>query len=128
MKLKKGDKIVKSIEDYLIKHNIYAGYLCGLGALSDVELMLYDLKNKKYHSMKYSGSFEISSFSAIITKGIEKPAMIHPHIVVSDDRFNCKGGHLKEGVVAATLEVCIFPSDQNLTRYFDKKIGLNLIK
>lgn len=128
IKLKRGDKVVKTIESELEKLDITSGFLWGLGAISEAELMSYKLENKKYSSKIFKGSFEVVSFSATITKGIDKKVMIHPHIVISDDKFNCYGGHLKECTVAATLEVSILESEQNLERYFDKNIGLNLIK
>jgi len=127
-KLKKGDKIVSSIESFLEAEKITCGTLWGLGAISEVELMVYDLEAKKYSSKILKGTFEVASFTATITKGMDKPVMIHPHIVVSDENFDCFGGHLKEGTVAATLEISVVKSDQALTRYFDKNIGLNLIK
>jgi len=128
IKLKRGDKIVRTIESELEGLGITAGFLWGLGAISEAELMLYKLENKKYFSKKFKGSFEVVSFAATITQGIDKKVMIHPHIVISDESFRCYGGHLKEGTVAATLEVSILKSKQKLKRYFDKNIGLNLIK
>ena len=128
VRLKKGDRIVATIEAELDRLKIKAGFLWGLGAISEVELMVYDLKDKSYSSKIFKGVFEVTSFSATITKGVDKPVMIHPHIVISGKDFNCYGGHLKEGIVAATLEVAIEKSSQKLERYADKHIGLNLIK
>lgn len=128
IRLKKGDRIVATIEAELDRLKIKAGFLWGLGAISEAELMVYDLKDKSYSSKVFRGVFEVTSFSATITKGMDKPVMVHPHIVISDKNFKCYGGHLKEGVVAATLEVAIEKSSQKLERYSDKHIGLNLIK
>ena len=128
IKLKRGDKIVRTIESKLEGFGITSGFLWGLGAVSEAELMLYKLENKKYFSKKFKGSFEVVSLTATITRGIDKKVMIHPHIVIADENFRCSGGHLKEGMVAATLEVSILKSKQELKRYFDKNIGLNLIK
>lgn len=128
IRLKKGDKLVSTIESELERLKIDSGFLWGLGAVSEAELMVYDLENKSYSSKIFKGIFEVASFSATITKGMGKPVMIHPHIVISDHNFKCHGGHLKEGTVAATLEISIEQSSQKLERYFDKHIGLNLIK
>lgn len=127
--LKKGDLVVKTLEEKLVGAGVSSGFLWGLGAVSKAELMLYDLERKKYSSRKLTGAFEVVSLSAVISKEMEgKKVMIHPHIVLSDKTFHCFGGHLKEAVVAATLEVAVFKSKDMVTRYFDKNIGLNLLK
>jgi hypothetical protein len=128
IKLQKGDRIVATLEEKLAQMKIDSGFLWGIGAISSAELMAYKLDSKKYLSKKISGTYETLSFMATITKGIDRYVMIHPHIVLADENFNCLGGHLKEGIVAATLEIAILSSEQKLERYYDKKIGLNLIK
>jgi hypothetical protein len=128
IRLKKGDRIVATLEKELARMKIKSGFLWGLGAVSSAELMAYDLKTKKYFSKKVDGTYEVISFMAIITKGIDGNITIHPHITLANEKFNCLGGHLKEGTVAATLEVAILESKQKVERYFDQEIGLNLIK
>ena len=129
IKLKKGDKIVSTLEARLLEMDIATGFLWGLGAISDAELMIYNLETKEYATKKLSGTFEVVSFSATITEGMDgKKVMIHPHVILSKEDFSCVGGHLKEATVAATLEVGILESKEKLGRYHDKNIGLNLIK
>lgn len=128
IRLKKDQEIVSTLEKELSKMNISSGFLWGIGALSSAELMVYKLDSKKYFSKKISGTFEVLSLMATITKGVDKKIMIHPHIVLAGEDFKCIGGHLKQGIVAATLEIAIAKSRREVERYFDKKIGLNLIK
>lgn len=128
IRLKRGDEIVGKLEEFLAKEKIYSGFIAGIGAVSSAELMLYKLGSKQYFSKKIKGEFEIASFSAVITRGIDKEVMIHPHIIICDKSFRSFGGHLKQGIVAATFEAVILKSSEKVERYFDKTIGLNLIK
>jgi len=52
---------------------------------------------------------------------------IHAHIVVSDREMKAIGGHLKQGVVAATCEVVLHVFDGEIKRYSDEEIGLELL-
>jgi len=126
--LRKGDKVVEKIIAYIASEKIKSGLICALGALSQAELMIYDLEKKEYFSKKLEEALEVGSFSAIIGKDPEGNPHIHPHVVLSDTEFVSFAGHLKEGVVGPTLEVAIIESDQKVERYADSEIGLNLIK
>lgn len=127
-RLKKGQELISSITEYLKKNEIKSGFVLALGAVSKAQLMMYKLSNKQYIAKEFEGDFELVGFQATVTlneKGEE--IMIHPHAIISNERFEAFGGHLKEATVAATVEFAVIKSDQELKRYFDSKIGLNLI-
>ncbi len=126
--LKKGDKVVESLTKIVSKEDIKSGLLVGLGALTEAQLMVYDLGTKSYSSKNLSGTLEVGNFTSIIAKDPQGQAHIHPHITLCDKDFNTYCGHLKEGIVGATLEIVIFESTQDIKRYEDSEIGLNLIK
>ena len=128
IKLKKGDNLIEKLTRIIDENKIDAGYILGLGALSEAELMLYDLDKKEYLSKKIQGPIEIGNFFSIISKDPEGKTHLHPHIVISNVDFISYSGHLKQGVVGATFEAVICPVDQKVERYFDSEIGLNLIK
>lgn len=128
LSLKKGDKVVESLTKLVDEEGIDSGCMFALGALTEAELMIYDLKSKTYLSKKLSGSLEVGNFISVIAKDPENLAHIHPHITLCDENFNTYCGHLKEGTVGATLEVIIFEGEEKITRYKDSEIGLNLIK
>jgi hypothetical protein len=56
--------------------------------------------------------------------------MIHPHIVVANEKGEAFGGHLMKGsLVGATAELVIIEGvGVNLQRAFDEKTRLNLWK
>lgn len=126
--LKKGDLVIKELTSKIDDLKIESGFINGLGALSEAELMVYDLETKEYSSKKIEGALEVGSFSAIIAKDPEGKTHLHPHIVLSDKNFIVFAGHLKEGTVGATLELAITEGTEKIQRYSDSEIGLNLIK
>ena len=122
LRLEKGEEIIKTIWDFCETENIKAGYLQGIGAVSEVELALYDLSAKKYHDMTLTEPLEIVNLFATVTS-----KKLHPHIVVGNKKMQCFGGHLKKGVVSATCEIILHRFKGEDLRYTDKDIGLELL-
>ena len=59
---------------------------------------------------------------------MEGKCCIHAHIVLSDDKMNAIGGHLKSAIVSAACEVFLVKIDSEAERAYDKAIGLNMLK
>lgn len=125
-KLKKGDNLTEELVRFV--QDKPSGVIVGLGALESLTVKTYDLTIKKYHEKFIDGPLEIGSFTAIVGKSVEGKMDIHPHIVVSDKEFNTYSGHVDKAVVGATFEFFFARSENEISRYFDKTIGLNLIK
>lgn len=123
LRLEKGELVYETLFEFCQKNNIKAGFLWALGSVKDVVLAHYSPDSKKYSEEKFSQILEAASLKGVISK--EK---LHLHAVLSDDKMQTIGGHLKEAKVAATLEVAIFKSKGELERYFDEDIGLELLK
>lgn len=126
IRLKKGDLLIKALEKKV--KDLKGGIIVGIGAISWAELKLYDLNKKEYKSGKIEGPLEVASFSAVVGFSPDGKKTLHAHICVSNDSFEVMGGHLEEGEVAATFEAAIFESENEVRRYYDSNIGLNLIK
>jgi len=126
LRLKKGDLLVKSLEEKV--GNIASGVIVGIGALNWARLKIYNLNKKKYTEEKFNGPLELISFTATIAKSTEGKTGLHAHCVLSGEDFKAIGGHMEEAEVAATFEAVIIDSTKKVERYFDKDIGLNLIK
>lgn len=127
-KLKKGDELLEGILEFVNSNEIKSGIVHGLGALSSAELMVYNLETKAYLEKKLEGCLEVGSFTAVIATGVDGKTMLHPHIVLCDENFTTYCGHVKSGTVAATFEFSVETSDNNLERYADSEIGLNLLR
>lgn len=126
IRLEKGDLIISTLLEICKKNKIYLGYFNGIGALSQVELAHYSLKEKKYSYKIIRSQLELVSLYGNITL-MKKENYIHSHIVVSNENMDCFGGHLKEGIVSATCEVFLIKINGNINRKHDSIIGLNLL-
>ena len=127
-RLKKGEKVVESLTKFVDDLKIKSGSIQALGALSQAEIMVYKLSNKQYVNKIIEDDLEVGGFFAIIAKDPEGNTHLHPHIIVSNDKFQTFCGHLKEATVAATFEFVISEGEEAVERYHDSEIGLNLIK
>ena len=82
IKFKKGDKVIGPLTAFLVRNKISLAYFHGLGALLEVEIGFYSLKQKKYHFKKYKDIEAVCILgNATLLKG--KP-FIHSHIIISD--------------------------------------------
>ncbi|MDH4358928.1 MAG: DNA-binding protein [Candidatus Berkelbacteria bacterium] len=125
-RLKRGDEVVSSLNRIVEK--MEGGLVLGIGALDSARLKIYNLETKTYLEKEFTGPLEVAGFMAIIAKNPEGKSELHPHITVCDTNFNSSGGHLAEAQVGATFEYAILESDEEISRYHDAEIGLNLIK
>lgn len=124
--LTRGEKIIEKLLEFCELNNVNSATLTGVGGASDIELGYYDLETKEYSWKTFSQVHEVLGLTGNVSKADDKP-FIHAHIVVSNNAFQCFGGHLKEAVVGGTLEVLITPIDISLIRVFDNNIGLKLL-
>lgn len=127
LRVDKGEKIVEVLLQFCEQNQIFGAWISGLGAISRVKLACYNLDKKKYIAKEFNGKFEIVSLVGNIGK-LEKKAVAHLHMVISDAKMDTYGGHLEEATVAATCEIKIETLDVDLTRKHNPEIGLNLIE
>jgi len=125
--LEVGEEVVKSITDFCAKEGIFAGMLQGIGSLTNIELGYFDLKEKQYKKKRIKGVYELLSLSGNLSQKDDE-IMPHIHVIVGNDNYDTRGGHLFSAKVAVTCEIFIMPSKGRLIRKFDKKTDLFLIK
>lgn len=117
-RLIKGMALKQSILDYISKHHIQAGSLLSVvGCLSEVRIRLAD----ESKVLELEEPLEILTLSGTLT-----PTHVHLHISVADQSGRVYGGHLVEGCVSYTAEVCL-ASYANLAfeREFDPQTGFD---
>ncbi|MEJ2765553.1 PPC domain-containing DNA-binding protein [Photobacterium sp. MCCC 1A19761] len=117
-RLSKGQPLKQSILDYLSQHTIQASsMLSGVGCLTEVDIRLADERQV----LHLDGPLEILTLSGTLT-----PKHAHLHISVADQAGRVYGGHLVEGRVSYTAEVCL-ASYENLVfqREFDPQTGFD---
>ncbi len=106
-RLKPGDDLKKSIQDFVNAHHITAGWIVtGVGSLTDYQIRFANQPN----GAAGSGHYEIVSLTGTLSKNGS-----HLHISLSDSTGKTIGGHLMEGnKVYTTAEIVIQSSDELL--------------
>lgn len=126
IRLEKGESIIEELESFCQKENISTAFLNGLGAILSATLAFYNLEKKEYELKNLSETCEIVSLVGNVALVDNKP-FAHLHCVLSNSKFECFGGHLKEGTVGATCEIHLIKLDVEIERKLDEKIGLKLL-
>lgn len=125
--LKKGDKIIEKLKEFVKQKGITSGYFNAIGAVNFVELAHYNLEKKRYSSKSIKKPLEIVSLIGNVAFK-EEEIVIHAHIVVGTDKMELYGGHLKEATVTATCEIILNEFREEINRDYDDNTGLNLIR
>ena len=121
--LEQGESIMATLTEFCIAHQIINGQISGIGAIKEIELGVYDLKNQEYITHKLEETWELTSYQANIQLKDEEP-FIHAHINISDHDLTAKGGHLFEAKVAVVGEFILRIINSSGKRVFNPEIGL----
>ncbi|HIB72327.1 MAG TPA: DUF296 domain-containing protein [Candidatus Marinimicrobia bacterium] len=121
--LEQGESIMASLTQFCKDHQIINGQISGIGAIKEIELGAYDLKNQEYIIHKLDDTWELTSYQANIQLKDEE-TFIHSHINISDHDLTVKGGHLFEAKVAVVGEFILRNINTSGKRVFNTEIGL----
>jgi len=105
IRLKPGQDLKKSIQDFVVEKNIQAGWIISIaGSLTNYNIRFANVDS----GTKGNGHFEILTLSGTLSVNGS-----HLHVSVSDSTGKCIGGHLLEGcLVYTTAEIIIGESKQ----------------
>jgi predicted DNA-binding protein with PD1-like motif len=127
IRIDKGEEVIASLKNFCIDNGVRLGSVIGLGAADRVIVGLFNTITKEYHNKELVGEYEITNLTGnITTKGGE--IYLHLHITLGDEDYNAHGGHLNECWISGTCELVIDVIDGEISRAFDSKSGLNLLK
>jgi len=123
-----GEDLAEAVKRRVEESGVKAGIFILIGSLKNVIIGYY--KERQYMSIELDGPLEIASCMGNIAVDEKGEIVIHPHIVVANEKGEAFGGHLMKGsIVGATAELVIIEaSGVNLLRAFDEKTSLNLWK
>jgi predicted DNA-binding protein with PD1-like motif len=124
IKLTKGERLSEAIEQFVQETKIEGAWVEGLGGVLEVTLGFYDLDKKEYEWQTFEGLRELASLTGNLAFNEEGKIMLHAHGVVADKSYQTLGGHVKDLVAAATVELFIHRSYQPLHRKIDPEVGL----
>ena len=124
--LEQGEEVIKTLTEFCQSRGIKSGTLVGLGAVRESDIAYYNLATQEYQSKHIAQDREVISLIGNIALVDEAP-FVHAHISLGDPDMQMLGGHLKECVVAVTLEVHITVYNEPFKRAYNESIGLNLL-
>ena len=105
--LERGEEIFQSLYKVINNEKINAGWINGIGAIEDVEMVSYDLTIKKYRKIKLDGVYEITSLMGNIAFKESEP-FLHLHVTLSDHTGAAYGGHLNSAIINAAGDNDVF--------------------
>jgi predicted DNA-binding protein with PD1-like motif len=128
-RLEPGEDILGTLEILVLEHNIKAGHLILIGAVSKAKLGYFDRKSKEYKSFTMDEDLEVTSCMGNIARLDDGTPVIHAHMAVADEEGKTFSGHLMKGCeVSVTIEVVLTILDGELKRGKDPATGLNLLQ
>jgi predicted DNA-binding protein with PD1-like motif len=101
-----GDEIMSGLTDLVLKHNITAGYITGLGGLSGALLAWGDPEVGAFKKIPVDEKCELISLLGHIAVRDGKP-YVHLHAVVGFRDGSTKAGHVMEARVAPLAEISV---------------------
>ena len=125
VRLNRGEELVSTLKQFCATNNIKLGQISGVGATDKFEIGLFNPTTKKYQAKVFEFPTEITSLTGNIST-MNGETYLHLHGCFSDESFQTLGGHLNSAVISATAEIIILKFNDQIDRYFDENIGLNL--
>lgn len=127
IRLDKGEKLVESLDTFVLETHLQGAWINGIGGVLQVELGFYDLDAKAYQWRTFDNAYEITNLHGSLAMGEDGKPAFHLHGTFCDAQFQAIGGHVKEAVVAGTCELFVHRSYKPLHRRLDAGVGLNTL-
>jgi predicted DNA-binding protein with PD1-like motif len=124
IKLKPGDRLSAAIEQFAVETKIEGAWVEGLGAAKEVTLGFYDLDKQEYQWRSFEGLRELASLTGNLAFDQDGKLVLHAHGVFSDRDYKTIGGHIKDLIAGATVELFVHRSYEPLRRRLDPEVGL----
>ena len=127
IKLNKGERLGEAIEQFVRETKIEGAWVNGIGAALETTLGFYDLNTQQYQWQTYSELREVVSLSGNLAYDEQGAMVFHLHGVFSDRQFQTVGGHVKDLVAGATVELFVHCAYQPTRRKTDPAAGLQTL-
>ena len=86
LRFMRGEELVSVLEEFCNKQKILGAWVKGLGAVDEVEISYYDLKDRNYKRQGFCGEFELLNLTGNIAPKEGKP-FLHAHATFSRPAF-----------------------------------------
>ena len=127
IRLDKGEHLSQALEKFAAETKIWGAWVSGVGAASEATLGFYDLDKKQYRWQRFDGLREVVSLSGNLAFDEEDQFVAHLHAVLGDDQYRTVGGHVKDMVAGATMELFVHRAYQPTKRKMDGAVGIKVL-
>jgi predicted DNA-binding protein with PD1-like motif len=121
-----GQEVMKGLLAFARKHELVAGHLTGIGAISGAEIGYFDPEKNEYLHRKENGQAELLSLTGNLALYDNAP-FFHVHIALGLRDGSARGGHLFELTVRPTVELVLTTSPRPVRRKIDSETHLPLL-
>ena len=121
-----GDDPVAGLQQFARKHNLVAGHLTGIGAISDAVIGYFDPQKKAYLRTPEKEQAEVLSLTGNLALYNNEP-FFHVHVALGLRDGSARGGHLFAATVRPTVELVLTASSRSIQRKIDPETGLPLL-
>lgn len=127
VRLDEGQRFSEIFEEFASKTDLEGAWVSIIGGALEAELGFYDLGSKKYYWKTFKGLYEITGINGTFALGANGKLAYHLHGTLADKNYQVIGGHVKDFVAAATVEVFVHRTYKPLKRMQDATTGLQIL-
>jgi predicted DNA-binding protein with PD1-like motif len=121
-----GQHVMKGLLAFAKKHDLVAGHLTGIGAISDAEIGFFDPDTNAYLHNQQNEQAELLSLTGNLALNDGVP-FFHVHVALGVRDGSARGGHLFEATVRPTVELVLTTSPRPERRKIDRETHLPLL-
>lgn len=119
-----GDDFCASLKALCEREDIRLASINGIGALSHVELGVFEPEKKLYKPMVRDGFFEIVSCLGNVTM-MNGQVYLHIHMCVAQKDGQVFAGHFSAGTIGLTGELFVHKINGRVERKYSEALGFN---
>lgn len=128
IKLKKGERLTEALDTFAAAEpDLVGAWISGLGGALEMTLGFYDLDAHKYQWRTFTGLYEVTALTGNLALDEQGKLVPHLHGTFADAQYRAIGGHVKELVTAATVELFVHGTWKPLKRRTDPDIGIKTL-
>jgi predicted DNA-binding protein with PD1-like motif len=121
-----GQEVMKGLLAFAKKHDLVAGHLTGIGAVSGAVIGFFDPATNAYLRNQQNEQAELLSLTGNLALNDNSP-FFHVHVALGLRDGSARGGHLFEATVRPTVELVLTTSPRPVRRKIDRETGLPLL-
>ena len=124
LRMDKGQDFFTSLKTLCEKEDIRLASVNGIGALSHVELGVFEPEKKSYKPIVRDGFFEIVSCLGNVSM-MDGQVYLHIHMCVAQKDGQVFAGHFSAGTIGLTGEIFVHKVRGRIERKYSAELGFN---